>query len=335
MAAFVVTMGLSFIPAFCYAWILYWLDRYEKEPELLVAGVFFWGAIVATIGAIIASLILQGGVYLLTGSEALADVTGTVVIAPLVEESLKGIAVLLVYLLFANEFDSVLDGVVYAGIVGLGFAATENVLYLFFAGYLEDGWNGLAALFVLRVILGAWGHAVYTSFIGIGLAIARFSRNPLTRLGAPFLGWCVGVLVHALHNGMAVFLGDILGLGGLVALLLIDWTSWLVMFGVIFWAILRQKRWLREYLREEVEQGILTPEQYRIACSSRAQTSARFRSLWAGKRRATIRFYQLCAELAQKKHQLATMGEERGNTALIERLRGELRQLAPGVGVGG
>lgn len=329
MAAFIVALLLSFIPAFVYAWILYWLDRYEKEPKFLVAGAFLWGAIVATIGAIIASLILEGGVYLLTGSEALSNVTGTVIIAPLVEESLKGMAVLIIFLLFRNEFDSLLDGMVYAGIVGLGFAATENVLYLFFSGYVESGWSGLVVLFVLRVILGAWGHAVYTSFIGIGLAVARFSRNPFVKVVAPFLGWCVSVFVHALHNGMAVFLGESLGLGGLGAMLLTDWTSWLVMFGIIFWAIWRQKQWLTRYLREELEQGILSPEQYHTACSSRAQTAARFRALVGGQRSAVTRFYQLCAELAQKKYQLATMGDEQGNTATIQKLRNELAQLAP------
>ena len=47
-------------------------------------------------------------------------------IAPIIEESLKGLAVLLVFLLFRKEFDSILDGIVYAAITALGFAATEN-----------------------------------------------------------------------------------------------------------------------------------------------------------------------------------------------------------------
>ncbi len=330
----IAAVVLSFIPALFYSWILYWLDRYEKEPIWLITGIFLWGAFISTIGAIILSLIFEGGVYLLTGSEELTNVTGTVLIAPLVEESLKGFAVLLVFLLFRGEFDSLLDGVVYAGIVALGFAATENVLYLLGA-FGEEGWEGLITLFVLRVILGAWGHAFYTSFIGIGLSIARLNRSVPIKLLAPVAGWLLAVLAHAVHNGMAVFIGseEGLGLGGLAALLLIDWAGWGLMFAIIAWAIFRERSWLRQYLSEEVERGVLTVEQYRVACSTRAQIAARFRALFRGRRRATRQFYQLCAELAQKKHHLAVLGEEHGNTHTIEHLRGELARLAPNIGI--
>lgn len=329
MTAFITAVLLSFLPAFFYCFVLYWLDRYEKEPFWLISGVFLWGAFIATIGAIIVSLIFQVGVLLLTSSEALADVSGSVIIAPLVEESLKGMAVLIVFLLFRSEFDSVLDGIVYAGIVALGFAATENVLYLFFSGYEESGWEGLFTLFVLRVILGAWGHAFYTSFIGIGLATARLNQG--LRFVAPFVGWVLAVLAHALHNGLAVFIAS--SLGGIIALLLIDWSGWLLMFGIIAWAIFRERSWLKTYLSEEVERGIISPEQYRVACSTRAQIAARFRALWSGRRRAARQFYQLCAELAQKKHQFATLGEEKNNSAIIEQLRGELARRAPTIHV--
>jgi RsiW-degrading membrane proteinase PrsW (M82 family) len=331
--AFVAAVLLSFIPALFYCFILYWLDRYEKEPLKLIIAAFFWGAVVSTIGAIILGLIFEGGIYLLTGSEALTNVAGTVVVAPLVEESLKGFAVLLIFWMFRHEFDSVLDGIVYAGMVGLGFAATENVLYLFFAGYQEEGWVGLIMLFVLRVILGAWGHAVYTAFIGIGVAQSRLSKNAFVSLAAPIIGWMVAVFAHALHNGMAVFLGGMLGLGGLVAMLLIDWLSWALMFAIIVGALNREHHWITRYLREEVERGVISQEQYEVARSTWAQTAARFKGFFSGRRRLIRQFYQLCAELAQKKHQLDTFGEEGGNSAAVERLRAELAQMAPGVPV--
>lgn len=321
---------LSFLPAFFYGRILYWLDRYEKEPFWLITGAFIWGAVIATLGAIFFGLILQVGVYLLTSSEVLSNVVGTVIIAPLVEESLKGIAILLIFLLFKSEFDSILDGIVYAGIVGLGFAATENVLYLL-SSYQESGWEGLWALFVLRVILGAWGHAVYAAFIGIGIGITRLTTNSFLKIVAPIGGWMMAVFVHAVHNGMAVFLGGTLGLGGLVALLIVDWLSWIVMFFIIVWAISRERRWIAEYLHEEVQNGLITPEQYRVAQSSWAQTRARFRALFVGRRRTIGAFYQMLAELAQKKHQLAIHGEERGNSARIRQLRQDIAQLAPSI----
>ncbi len=331
MEAFIVAVLLSFGPAFVYSWFLYWLDRYEKEPHGLILGAFTWGAIVSTIGAIILGGLLQEGVYLLTASEPLAEISGIVLIAPLVEESLKGLAVLLIFWVFKHEFDSVLDGIVYAGIVGLGFAATENVLYLYFLGYLDTGWDGLLALFVLRVLLGAWGHAVYAAFIGVGVALARLSTSWLVKLAAPFLGWVLAVLAHALHNAMAVFLAGSLGLGGYVAMLLIDWASWVVMFLIILGAIAHEKKWITRYLREEVERGLISQEQYNTARSVWAQTGARFRGLFRGRRRTTRQFYQLCAELAQKKHQLDVFGEERGNSRIINNLRSQIARLAPQV----
>ena len=68
---------------------------------------------------------------MITGSEAISEfATGSLVARP-VEESFKGMAVLLVYLIVRREFDSILDGIIYAGIVALGFAATENSYYIY------------------------------------------------------------------------------------------------------------------------------------------------------------------------------------------------------------
>lgn len=276
----------------------------------------------ATGGAIIWTSVLQLSAVALTGDVALAEFTGTALFAPIVEETLKGLAVTIIFLAFPHEFDSVLDGMVYGAITALGFAATENVLYLFFAGYGEGGYEGMLVLFVLRVILGGWGHAVYTAFIGIGLAVARLQPKGSIRLIAPLLGWMVAVFLHALHNFMAVVLAGNFGLGGLAATLLVDWLGWLGALAIGGWALLRERHWIREYLREEVERGLLSAAQYRIAGSLRGQIGARMRSSEAR------RFYELCSELAQKKHQLAVLGEERGNTARITRLRAELAGLA-------
>jgi RsiW-degrading membrane proteinase PrsW (M82 family) len=321
--AFALSVILSFLPAFMYAWIVYWLDRFEKEPARLLFGAFLWGALVATGGAIIWTSVLQLSAEALTGDTALAAFTGTALFAPIVEETLKGLAVTIIFLAFPDEFDSVLDGMVYGAITALGFAATENLLYLYFAGYGDGGYVSLFVLFVLRVILGGWGHAVYTAFFGVGLAVARLRPERWVKLVAPLLGWLVAVLLHALHNTMATLLVGRLGLGGLAATLVVDWLGWAAALGVAVWALLRERRWISQYLQEEVEQGTISAAQYRTACSLRRQVGARLRS------RESRRFYEICSELAQKKHQLAVMGDERGNSARIARLRAELAQLAP------
>lgn len=320
--AFFVAVALSFIPAFFYAAIVYWLDRFEKEPLRLLVGAFVWGAFVATMGAIVWTSVLQLGIGLLVGDVA-ADIAGTTILAPIVEEILKGLAVALIFLIFPHEFDSILDGMVYAAITALGFAATENVLYLYFLAYQDGGYPDMFVLFFLRVILGGWGHAVYTAFIGIGLAAARLNPNPIAKLLFPIIGLGVAIFLHALHNGMAVFLVGAAGLSGFVALLLVDWFSWIVALGVVIWAIRREQRWMQDQLRDEVAMGVLSQAQYEAACSIMGQSRARLQG------RNARRFYNACANLAQKKHQLARFGEESGNSARVAQWRTEVARLSP------
>ncbi len=315
---------LSFGAAAIYAYITYSLDRYEKEPALLLTGAFIWGAVVAIIGAVIAEFVFQFGVFALTGSKAAAVFTTVSLFGPLAEETLKGFAVLIVFLLFRSEFDDILDGIVYAGIVALGFAATENAFALFGLGYGRLGYEGLYALFFLRVILGGWNHPFFTAFTGIGLAIARRTHKSPLKVIAPIGGWVVAVFFHALHNTLVGFLG----LGGLALGLLVDWTGWLVILGVMVWAILREKRWMKKYLLEEVEKNTITSRQYIVAVSLWKQTAARMTAMPAGRFRATNRFYHLLGELAQKKEQRSEMGEE-SNAGTIDRLRSELIRLSP------
>src|SRR5512140_1043718 len=121
--AFLVTLFFAFAPAFFMSAVIYWLDRYEKEPLALLGAAFFWGAIVAAGGAFIINTVFGLGIYALTGSGDVADQATASLVAPFVEEGLKGLAVLLVFLFFHREFDSILHGVIYAGITALGFAA--------------------------------------------------------------------------------------------------------------------------------------------------------------------------------------------------------------------
>ena len=156
--------------------------------------------------------------------------------------------------------------------------------------------------------------------------MARMSHNPLIKIGAPLAGLSVAIFVHSLHNSLLTFLKGAIGLGVAV---LVAWTGWIIMFFFIVYLIYREKIWLVQYLREEVELNTITHEQYQIVCSMFGQSQARFAALINGRYRTTTRFYQLCGELSHKKRQLATMGDETGNTRWIENLRAELNQISP------
>jgi protease PrsW len=322
---FLVSLFFGFVPMFMFAALINWLDRYEKEPKLLLGAAFLWGVVIAGGGAFILNTAFGIGIYALTGSEGAAEFGTTSIIAPIIEEGLKGLAVLVVFLLFRNEFDSVLDGVVYAAVTAMGFAALENVLYIYRNGYLESGWEGLWTLVIIRVILVGWMHPFFTAFTGIGLAIARMSRNVLVKIIAVPTGYAIAVTAHAFHN---TFSGLIGGVQGFVAGTFVDYLGYAAMIVFVIWMIVYERNILKRNLRDEVTNGLISQKQYNSATSF-FQTNAHLTALTSGTYRSTARFYQVCGELAHKKEQLAKVGDENGNTKIIESLRTELTQLGP------
>jgi protease PrsW len=327
LIGFGLSILLGFVPMFFLAAIMYWLDRYEKEPKHLLVGAFAWGAIIAVIGALVLQLAAGQLMIELTRSEMAEEIASASLFAPITEEILKGMAVFLIFVFFRHEFDSILDGIVYAAITALGFAATEDALY-YFGAYMEGGIGSLMVLFFLRFIIFGWQHAFFTSFIGIGLAITRQSRDMLVKILAPVVGLSLAIFVHSLHNSVLTLIP---GLGGLAVAIGVAWFGWLGMSIFIIWMVVREKRWLAEYLREEVNLGVISQRQYDVVCSIFGQTKARFAALASGRYRSTNQFFQLCGELSHKKRQLAAHGDESGNTVTIASLRSQLNQLSQGV----
>src|SRR6478735_736767 len=102
----------------CYMW----LDRYEPEPRRLLAAGLLWGGFVATGAAILLGI----GGFVVGVDDDLSLAVG----APFTEEATKGAFLLLLLWWRRAELDGVLDGIVYAGMIGIGFAFMENILYL-------------------------------------------------------------------------------------------------------------------------------------------------------------------------------------------------------------
>jgi protease PrsW len=180
----------------CYLW----LDRYEPRT-LLVAGLL-WGGVVATAGALV--LQAAGGYVGGLSPDSLLRWG-----APLTEEATKGAFLVLLLWLRRDELDGILDGIVYAGMVGIGFAFVENILYLMAAytggdGLGPGGPEALTATFALRGLASPFAHPLFTTFIGIGVGLAVNSRGGLLRWPAPLVGYVVAVAAHAMWNGSTV-----------------------------------------------------------------------------------------------------------------------------------
>ncbi|MBI9047427.1 MAG: PrsW family intramembrane metalloprotease [Anaerolineaceae bacterium] len=325
--AFIISLIFGFVPMFIFAVIIYWFDRFEKEPKKLLGITFIWGAVVAAGVAFIFNTILGVGVFAVTGSEFASEFATSSIFAPIIEESIKGLAVLLVFLFFRNEFDSILDGIVYASVAALGFAATENTHYIYNLGYLEGGWEGLFSLVFIRVFVVAWQHPFYTSFIGIGLAISRLQKPSLIKYLAPIAGWCAAVFTHAAHNTLAGVDSSFL----CIFSSMLDWSGWLAMFILILWLINHEKELLVKFLLSEAEAGVITERQYQNAISPSLKTSSQLRALLSGNFKKLNAFYQICGEMVHKKYQLSKMGNEDGNLKKIDQLRKELHNLSTSI----
>ena len=259
----------SSIPAAFYAGVILRLDRYESEPMRVVMACFAWGAIGAILLSIIASIIFEGVVADYLGPEFAPGLT-VVLGAPLIEETCKGVALLVVLLIARDEFDTTLDGLVYGALVGAGFAMTENILY-FGQTYLEGGLGPFGTLVVARAILGGLAHPAYTAVTGAALRWARsqYGRG-WQRFVVPVLGWLGAVALHMAWNGGLVLTASWLGGDpGIVELVAVQALIVLVPAVTVLYVVARlshrhELEILRRELRGEVEHGTLSEGEYRM-----------------------------------------------------------------------
>jgi RsiW-degrading membrane proteinase PrsW (M82 family) len=181
-------------------WVVRRLDRNEKEPWRLMLVAAAWGGIVAVSLVIWANTLLGelAGDVLVPGP-GLDAVTAYG--AGFFEEIAKGLAVLLLYLVMRNEFDDVVDGIIYGAAVGLGFNFMESILYMsrVYEIFNVVGFGGAAAFFqwYFRQILGLFfGHATYTALTGAGIGIARQLPRLRQRLLVIACGWLLAIAAH-------------------------------------------------------------------------------------------------------------------------------------------
>ena len=283
---------LAAIPVFPVVATYLWLDRYEAEPPSLLAFAFCWGAAVATFGALVINTASSQAIKASGGD----PMSSAFLVAPFVEEGFKGMAVLLVLLLRRREFDGVVDGLVYAGMAGIGFAFVENVLYLG-RTLAEVGGTGTAFVFVLRCVVSPFAHPLFTSATGVGLGLAARSRNPMVKIFAPIGGYVVAVLLHGAWN-----LSASTGLRGFVLVYAVVQLP--IFIGFIVVAVLarrREGRLISRHLAVYAGTGWLAGGEVGMLASLAARRDARG---WAQRvggadaKRAMRDFQEMASELA-------------------------------------
>lgn len=319
----VVAILGALIPTVIYVAIIWWLDRYEKEPLWLLAMAFLWGAIPAAIVSVLLELVFDIPIAALGGDSLVANLASVSINAPLVEESAKGIALIGLVLVFHHEFDDVLDGIVYGAMIGLGFAFTENLFAYFLPILSEEGISsGIVNIFMRSIVFG-FNHAFWTGITGAAVGYARLAQDWVRRILVPVGGWSLAVLFHAIHNAGASLVEQTFCLS-LGISLLIDWGGVLLLVAIAFMELRRESQWIERGLAEEVRRGALSPQEFDLLRSAGQRLWVRWRAWNRGGRRAyrsVGRYYQCATELAFKKQHLRSLGDERGNLAEIQRLQ--------------
>lgn len=283
--------------------VVYFLDLYEREPVSLMLAALVWGAVAATTLAAIGNAGWGLVIARVTGPEFAARWTAALT-APFVEETLKGVGVVLIYLIARSEVDDAMDGFVYGAVCGLGFAVVEDVFYFMsvFGGHPADVLRGF---FVRVVASGLYSHVLYTGLVGMGIGyvVSRRSPAPLRRRLLVCAGLCaIAVLGHLLWDSPlldlfprepwsgAAWFGVVLATAvkGLPLLIFVGVAVWLARGG--------ERRWLEQALAGEIDEGGISAEELRTLERPGLRREARRQMRRRAGRRASSLLHRLQRE---------------------------------------
>jgi RsiW-degrading membrane proteinase PrsW (M82 family) len=242
-----------------------WLDRWEPEPPRLLILAFLWGASVAVVISTILQLTIEAEIN--PGHSDTVSPWSIVLGAPLTEEAAKGLFLLLMMTgLRRNELNSLTDCLVYAGLVGAGFAWLEDILYIGGGSSVSES----LATAALRLIMAPFAHSLFTSMTGIGVYFALKQRNALAKALCILLGYVGAVIMHGLWNGSSLLS---------VEAYFLTYLFWMVPIFVMVIVLgvssrRREQRVVAEKLPGMVAAGLVTPNEATWLGSLRSRKSA-------------------------------------------------------------
>jgi len=213
-----------------------------------------------------------------------------------------------------REFDGVVDGIVYAGLVAAGFAFTENILY-FGRAFASDGLvgeaGGVIAVFILREVLSPFAHPLFTAMIGIAVGIAVRRSNKTSMVVLALIGYLTAVSLHALWNASA-------GFGFLpIVYIAIMVPLFAGLIGLVVWQRRREQRVVAAQLPGFASAGWIAPSEVPLLASlaGRRGWRAAVRQRAGAHAAEAVRAYQdAVTELAflRERMQRGTVGPEAG-----------------------
>ena len=172
----VILGGLvALLPVPLYLFLALLLDRTEREPWWLLAVAFVWGATLAIAGSLAFNTLFSSIIAAFIG-HGHGFLTASIS-APFFEEFFKAIIIFIFFFFKRKDFNGIADGIVYALVVGLGFAMTENIFY-YARSVLSGGFTSLLQTAFARGVASAYAHSIFTAMTGIGLGLSLKARFP-------------------------------------------------------------------------------------------------------------------------------------------------------------
>ena len=277
----IVLLGLYALPVYL---LVNALDLFEREPRSLLIAAFLWGG---TTAGFFASQINTNWDVILTGlfGKAFDQAWGGLT-APFIEEPLKALGVVVIYLIARHEFDDPMDGLVYGALVGLGFAVSENMAYFFGHDFIRNPQlepaAGLASGFFLRVVVGGpYMHVIWSGLTGyaLGYWFTRLDVPRPRRLRMAAGIAAVGVAAHLVWNSRLLN-ADLLGpkpdSGDFLVWAFVKGSPFLLVLALAIRRLMRREAgWIRQALASEVDARVVTAAELDALAGMRTRRAAR------------------------------------------------------------
>lgn len=313
----IASIPCAVIPILGFLWLMWWLDRYDREPIWLFLTVFVWGAFGAVFLAIIGSAVLSVPLAVVASADVEASLVTTFV-APLAEEPSKALILFLVAR--SRHFDNVTDGFVYGAAAGLGFGMSENLMYFVNVAATGDpmAW---AATVAIRTLWSALMHAAATSVVGAAIGLTVFRRG----LARPLLlagGFAVAIFIHGLWNGLLTLADAGAPMLGMIDLG-IFWLEFAVLVLIFQAVLLAEHKMIHRELTQEAKEGHL-PASHVPFLSSYIK---RQRRGWLPPGIDHHEYVRLATTLALRREQLERGSKPKFSEQEIVRLRREIDDL--------
>jgi len=302
--AVVVASLLALVPLAALLLAVRWVDRWEPEPRAALGFAFAWGAGVAVVIALVLNTAATGGLLLVGVDELSAQTTTAVLVAPVVEETAKGLGVLVIFLAWRRHVDGPVDGLVYAATVATGFAVVEDVQYFAQAhGYGAGEGTSVALVFALRALFSPFAHLMFTACVGLALGHAA-RRGGASWVWLFPLGWLGAVALHAVWNGSAL-MGN--GAGFLVAYVFVQVPLFVGAIVLVVWLRKQEGLAVARGLAPYAGAGWFTAADLDMLSSLTRRKQARawaLRTRGAAAEQALREFQDAATDLAYQRHRV-------------------------------